>query len=204
MALPLLASVLGAIGTGTAAHHLMTTPRSKVFPENVNTNGLNLDESDLSALSALGYSQKAPGQLSRTPFAASSTTAPGENLSDFSWNGTSTDIGSRPTNYPIEYYLGGANGTSTDIGSFNSLAPTKQTQAQPPAKATVPPPKPTVTVPKQSVTPKPAANTGKNTTEMPSNQDKGNSNGPDKNSLDWLNQLLPYLLAGGIGYYMGK
>lgn len=134
---------------------------------------------------------------------------------------TSTDIGSRPTNYPIEYYLGGPNGTSTDIGAFNSLAPviktdsaaqgewlnltpTKQTQAQPPAKAPVSTPKPTVTVPRKPVTPKSSVNTGKDTTELPSNQDKGNSNGPDKNSLDWLNQLLPYLLAGGIGYYMGK
>lgn len=89
-----------------------------------------------------------------------------------------------------EFLVG--NGTSTDIGTLDA------------PKTTVTPKTTRQTTRAASKSSTPVATSGSNSQRQSVSTDLSHGNGVDINSLSWLNDLLPLLAAGGLGYLLAK
>lgn len=85
------------------------------------------------------------------------------------------------------------NGTSTDIGTLNT--PTRTVTPKTARQATR-------TASKSSATP--ATTSGSNSQNQRTSTDISRNAGVDTNGFGWLNDLLPLLAAGGLGYLLAK
>lgn len=85
------------------------------------------------------------------------------------------------------------NGTSTDIGTLNTPTPTVTPKTTRQA---------TRTSSKSSTTP--ATPSGSNFQSQKTSTDLSQKAGVDTNGFGWLNDLLPLLAAGGLGYLLAK
>ena len=109
---------------------------------------------------------------------------------------------STQTNDPVSAFLAGYsrtdpvflnNGTSTDIGTLNTPTPTvipkttRQTTRSTSKSATTP-----------------VTSSDSNSQSQRTSTDLSRNTGVDTNGFGWLNDLLPLLAAGGLGYLLAK
>lgn len=142
------------------------------------------------------YEINSPSDINHTRLQASRDGHP----FSMGWNGTSTDIGQAPLLSGDIPFSEGWNGTSTNIGSLSYETPDTTV-----AKVTVPSTTTKKSAPSTTNKSKSfvdqslasVANTG-------SSSGSGNKSFKTTNALSILNDLLPLLAMGGLGYMVGR